>query len=202
MSDATTEPKPADGGALTAPATTPEDDSKSKLRQQLSEYGTEIKKLQAELGKYTSAEKAKADEEAKQRGEYEKLIADRDVRLKEMADIVTAKERALIAAEVKGQLAGLNKLELAGALASLPSDLAADKVGEWVETFKAENKDLFTKAPVGVGAGAAGEPHRGTVAGDWKTIEQVANTSPDPAQRKQARAQLTAYYQQHGRMPG
>lgn len=175
MSENTTEPKPAEGGAPTAPATTPEDDSKNKLRAQLSEYGTEIKKLQAELGKYTNAEKQKAEEEAKQRGEYEKLISDRDAKLKEMADTVATKERALIAAEVKGQLAGLNKLELAGALASMPADLAADKVGEWVELFKAENKDLFTKAPVGVGAGAAGEPHRGQPNSDLRSRLQSDN---------------------------
>jgi DNA repair exonuclease SbcCD ATPase subunit len=172
-----TEQKPADGGTTPAPAPTPEDESKAKLRAQLGEYGKTIKELQSKLDTYTSTEKAAQDEEAKKRGEYEKLIADRNAKLSEMAATVQAKERALVAAEAKALLTGLNKLELTGALATMPSDITHESVTEWVQQFKTENADLFAEQrTAGVGSGASGEPYRGAPTNDLKS--RLASASP------------------------
>ena len=174
------EQTPADGGTPEAPAETPAptDEGKNALRAQLAEYGKTIKEQQALLEKFNAAEAAKAEAAAIERGEFDKLIADRDAKLTEAQQALAAKDRAIAAAEAKALLTGLNKLELKGALAEMPPDVTPDGVADWVAKFKTENAELFTPdRAAGVTPGASGEPHRGTPAGDLKA--RLKSTDPE-----------------------
>ena len=195
--------KPAESENTDGIETTPApaaDDSVSKIRKRLSEEGKARIAAEAELAKYRAAEQAKADEDAKARGEFEKILADRDAKLTEYQSTLAAKDRAIAAAEAKAMLTGLNNLELKGALADMPADIQPDGVAAWVEQFKASNAELFDKRAPGVGNGSSGSPHQGTNQ-SWKVIQETAKSSIDLKERKEARAKLTEYFQEHGRFP-
>lgn len=72
------EPKPSGEGSLPAPEGVKSDPEKNPLYPRVQELSQKNKDLQVKVDEYTDAERKKGEEEAKKRGDYEKIIEAKD----------------------------------------------------------------------------------------------------------------------------
>lgn len=87
--------------AGTAPVVTPAastvTDSEAKLLKEVMAYKAKLKKFEDAEAERTSAATKAAEEEARKKGEYEKLLTERDSRLKTLEDRVKKQDEATTA---------------------------------------------------------------------------------------------------------
>jgi colicin import membrane protein len=161
-------------------------DTVAKLREILAEQGRRIKEMETSEAKRIAAEaaaaKAAEEAEAKKRGDFEKLISERDEQIAALRAAEQRQARELISALARAELHGLDELQLRGALTMIQADMKSEDVPAWAAKFREEHAANFAApTPAGVRAGTSGEPMRGA-SGDLRSRLKSA----DPAIKEAA----------------
>lgn len=170
-------------GAATEATPAPKDErtAEDKLREALAKQGAEYKAEIEELRKFKaaheSAQKKKEEEEAKARGEFERLLAERDAKMEELTASIARRDRESLLRDAGDRLRDLgmeDPLRRKGALIDLPADATPETLDAWIADFAKANPSAFV-AP----SRPVKQPGVGSPAGGGDTLEaRLASSDP------------------------
>lgn len=171
------------------------------LHSQLKQQKAELEELRAFRSEIEEARKAEAEKQAKEAGEYQRLLDERDKTIAELMSehqtLVAAKHQTDIRnALINAGMDPANEEQLDGTIMRLSG---SEDIDDAVSKYKEQKPYLFARPVMSYPANRVGKPQ--SSAGDWASVYADRDQNKDTAKKRAAHEMIVDFVRKHGHPP-